>query len=145
MHCIAWIIWMSAFCNSYSCHHEPCLRHSFFSIDHLWARLSWMDGTFLVVDKIMFVSRQNFLESLIINFLGRILVRNPEDSLYFFQSPNTHFSIIHSPRKDDWLGIRIDPYCPSFCWHILRSSCLRTCLIHDIFILCNFTLLGHVS
>lgn len=50
-HCMAWITWMSAFLTSYSCHCEPFLRPSVFSIHHLWARLSWMDGIVMVCEQ----------------------------------------------------------------------------------------------
>lgn len=40
-----YMAWIPAFLTSYSCPCEPFLRHSVSSIHHLWARLSWRDGT----------------------------------------------------------------------------------------------------
>lgn len=55
-----------------------------------------MDRTVLVVDKIIFVSRQIFLWSLIINFLGRVLVGFPVSISFNLQTP-----IFYNPQFEE--------------------------------------------
>lgn len=103
-HCMAWITWMSAFLTSYSCHCEPFLRHSVFSIHHLWARLSWMDGIVMVCEQNYICAYAKPPMKPYNKLYGEGCRGTPRRQPVFLSNPKNPFSTIHSLSKTHSIG-----------------------------------------